>query len=329
MTNAFKYFMFAAVVATPGLSSAQQARNLAADYPNKTVRLIVPFTPGASNDITSRMISGKLVQAWGQQFVIDNRPGAGGLIGAETVARATPDGYTLLSSNPGPNVNNPVLLRKPAYRVEDFSQVAIYGYSPLIIAGNPSFKPRNPRELVDYLKANPGSVSWGSTGTGGGAHIALALFQTATGVDVIHIPYKGAAPGLNELMGGSISLFYTTLISAESQIKAGRVRILGVAAPKRMSQLADVPTLAEFGIKNADAVIWYGLAAPAKTPRAIIDKLNREINRVLTLPDISARMDQLGIEAFGGSATEADAFVHKEVRRLRDLLKAGLISPID
>ncbi len=318
-----------ALLAVQGPAIAQVARDTAADYPNKTVRLVVPFTPGASNDITSRLIAGKLVQAWGQQIVIDNRAGAGGAVGAETVARATPDGYTLLASNPGPNVNNPVMLKKPGYHVEDFSSVVIYGYTPLIIAANPSFKPRNPRELADYLKANPAAVSWGSTGTGGSAHIALALFQVATGVDVIHVPYKGAAPGLNELVGGMIPLFYTTLTSADVHIKSGRLRILGVAAPKRLTQLPEAPTLAEFGIKNAEAINWFGLAAPAKTPRAIIDKLNREVNRVMAMPDVRVRMDQLGVETFGGSASDADEFVRKEVVRLRQLMQTGLIAPID
>lgn len=313
----------------PALAAAAGARDLAADYPSRTVRLVVPFTPGASNDITARLIAGNLVQAWGHQIVIDNRAGAGGTVGADLVARATPDGYTLLASNPGPNVNNPILLKKPTYRVEDFASVVIYGYTPLIIAANPALKPRNPRELVDYLKANPGTRSWGSTGTGGSAHIALALFQAATGVDVIHVPYKGAAPGLSELVGGMIPLFYTTLTSADVHIKSGRLRILGVAAPKRLAQLPDAPALAEFSIQNAEASNWFGLAAPAKTPRPIIEKLNREVNRVMALPDVRARMDQLGIEPFGGSASEADQFIRREVARLRQLMKTGLISQID
>ncbi len=313
----------------PELALSQDIRGGAADYPSKTIRLVVPFTPGASNDITARLIAGKLVQAWGNQIVIDNRAGAGGAVGAETVAKATADGYTLLASNPGPNVNNPTMLKKPSYLVEDFASVVIYGYTPLIIAAHPSFKPRNPRELVDYLRTNPATVSWGSTGTGGSAHIALALFQAANGVDVIHVPYKGAAPGLNELVGGMIPLFYTTLTSADAHIKSGRLRILGVAATKRLTQLPEAPTLAEFGIKNAEAINWFGLAAPAKTPRVIVDKLNHEVNRVMAMPDVRVRMDQLGVESFGGSANEADQFIKKEVVRLRQLLQTGLISPID
>ena len=321
--------LFAATLLLTALHVNAQAGRHADDYPSKTVRLIVPFTPGASNDITARLIAAHLVHAWGQQFVIDNRAGAGGVVGAETVARATPDGYTLLASNPGPNVNNPIMLKKPTYRVEDFAAVVIYGYTPLIIAAHPSFAPRNPRELVDYLKAHPGKFGWGSTGTGGGAHIALALFQAATGVAVIHIPYKGAAPGLNELAGGNIPLFYTTLVSADALIKSGRVRIIGVAAPTRLAQLPEVPTLIDHGIRNAEAIIWYGLAAPAATPPPVIEKLNRAVNRIMTMPDVRARFAQLGLEAFGGTSAEAEIFIRTEVARLKELMQTGLISALD
>jgi len=310
-------------------AGAQVVKNVDDDYPTKAVRLVVPFTPGGANDITARLIATELGQTLGRQFVIDNRGGAGGSIGAELVAKAVPDGYTLMASNPGPSVNNPIMRRRPSYRVEDFAQVAIYGYTPLIIAVHPSFGPRNARELVDYLKRNPEKLSWGSTGTGGIAHIALALFQAATGTDVIHVPYKGAGPGLNELAGGSIQLFYTTLASADTLIKAGRIRIIGIAAPKRLSGLPDVPTLSEYGVTNADVIVWYGLAAPAKTMPPIIEKLNREVNRIMKMPDIGARFGQLGIEVFGGSSLEAEEFVRNEAARLRRLMKTGLISPLD
>ena len=297
----------------------------AGNYPNRPVRWVVPFTPGASNDIIARLIGQKLGDAWGQQFVIDNRPGAGGALGAETVAKAIPDGYTLLLANPGPSVNTPLLLRKPLYKVDDFTNIVFIGYAPLLILANPKFPPNNPKELVAYLKANPGKVSWGSSGTGSSLHIGLALFQAATGVDVVHIPYKGSGPAITDTMGGQIQVMHTTTVSAETQIKAGRVKVIGLASAKRSPLLPDVPTLAESGIKDAEAIVWFGMAGPPKLPRAIVDKLNAQVNKTLQLPEVKQRLDQLGLEVAGGKPEEFEAFVRKEAAKVSRLIKAGLL----
>jgi tripartite-type tricarboxylate transporter receptor subunit TctC len=315
-----------ALAATLGVSSAaaQQAKSQAG-YPDKPVRLIVTFAPGASNDILARLIGGKLVDEWGQNFVIDNRPGGGGTIGVNAVVKAAPDGYTLLLANSGPSVGAPMLAHEPAYSPFDFTQIVYIGYAPLVILANPSFPPRNPKELIDYARANPGRISWGSSGTGSSPHIAILLFQSATGVDVTHIPYKGAVQNMTDLIGGQINLIYTTTVSSEPQIKANRVRGIGVAAPRRVSLLPAVPTLAEFGIKDAEAGIWYGLQGPKGMPRAIVDKLNREVNKALVMPDVKARLDQLGFEPAGGPPEDFDKVVKNEVAKLDKLLKAGLI----
>jgi len=322
-----RFLAIALWCALAGQSSAQIAKGTAADYPNKPVRWVVPFTPGASNDIIARLMALKLGEAWRQQFIIDNRPGAGGLIGGDTVAKAAPDGYTLLLSNPGPNVNSPLLSRKPPYKIADFAPVVFFGYTPLLILANPSFPAKNPRELLDYLKANPGKASWGSSGIGSSLHIGLALFQAATGVNVTHVPYKGSAPALTDLVGGQIQLMHTTTVSAEAQIKSGRVRVIGVASAKRAALLPDVPTLAEGGIRDAEAIVWFGMAAPANTPRAVIDKLNAESNRILALPDVKRRLDELGLEVQGGTPEQFAAFIRKEVERLNKLIKAGALTP--
>jgi tripartite-type tricarboxylate transporter receptor subunit TctC len=301
------------------------AQDPAANYPSRPVRWIVPFTPGASNDIIGRLFSQKLTEALGQQFVVVNRGGAGGLVGAETVANALPDGYTLLLANPGPNVNSVLLRKQPPYRINDFAAVAWIGYSPLLILANTKFAPNNAKELVDYLKANPGKVSWGSSGVGSSLHIGLAVFQLATGVNVVHVPYKGTAPALTDLMGGNIQLMHTTVVSAETQIKSGRVKVLGVAAKKRQGVLPNVATLEEQGIKGAEAIVWFGMAAPAKTPRAIVDKLNREVNKALQMADVRQRLDQLGLEVEGGTADKFDAFIKSEAARLTKLIKAGAL----
>jgi tripartite-type tricarboxylate transporter receptor subunit TctC len=304
-------------------ASAQPAR----DYPDKPVRWVVPFTPGASNDVIARLIAAKLLDAWGQQFIIDNRPGAGGLIGADTVAKAAPDGYTVLLSNPGPNVNSPLLSKKWPYKVEDFAPVIFFGYAPLLILANPALPVRNPKELIEYMKANQGKINWGSSGTGSSLHIGLAVLQAATGIKVTHIPYKGSAPAITDLIGGQIQFMHTTTVSAETQIKAGRVRVVALASSKRSPLLPDVQTLAEAGIKDAEAIVWFGMAAPARTPRAIIDKLNAECNKILQMSDVKRRLDELGLEVQGGTPEQFAAFVKKEAERLQKLIKDGALTP--
>jgi tripartite-type tricarboxylate transporter receptor subunit TctC len=301
------------------------AQKEAASYPTRPVRWVVPFTPGASNDIIARLIGQKLTEAWGQQFVIDNRPGAGGAVGAETVAKALPDGYTLILANPGPNVNTPLMMKKPLYKVEDFTPIVYIGYAPLLILANPSFPPRNPKELLAYAKANPGKVTWGSSGNGSSLHIGLALFQGATGAKVVHVPYKGSAPALTDTISGQINVMHTTTVSADSQIKSGRVKVIGVAAEKRIALLPDVPTLAESGIKDAEAIVWFGMAGPPKLPRAIVDKLNAQVNRSLALADVKQRLDQLGLEVAGGTPEDFDRFIRKEAAKVSRLIKTGLL----
>jgi tripartite-type tricarboxylate transporter receptor subunit TctC len=297
----------------------------AGGYPNRPVRWVVPFTPGASNDIIARLVGQKLTEAWGQQFIVDNRPGAGGAVGAETVAKAVPDGYTLLLANPGPSVNTPLMLKKPQYRVEDFTNIVFIGYAPLLILANPKFPPNNPKELLAYAKSNPGKVSWGSSGNGSSLHIGLALFQGATGVDVVHVPYKGSGPALIDTVSGQIQVMHTTTVSAESQIKSNRVKVIGVASAKRIALLPDVPTLAESGIKDAEAIVWFGMSGPLKLPRSIVEKLNNQVNKILTLSDVKQRLDQLGLEVAGGKPEEFDAFVRKEAAKVTRLIKAGLL----
>ena len=324
------YSRLAAVVlccAIAGQAHAQAAKAPSSNYPNKSVRWVVPFTPGASNDIIARLVALKFGEAWGQQFIVDNRPGAGGLIGGDTVAKAAPDGYTLLLSNPGPSVNSPLLSKKSPYKVDDFMPIVFFGYAPLIMVANLSFPPNNPQALLDYVKVNPGKVNWGSSGIGSSLHIGLALFQTATGTNVGHVPYKGSAPALTDVVGGQIHLMYTTTVTAEAQIKAGRVKVIGVASAKRLALLPAVPTLAESGIKDAEAIVWFGMSAPAKTPRAIIGKLNAEANRILLMPDVKRRLDGLGLEVQGGTPEQFAAFVKQEAERLVKLIKIGALSP--
>ena len=300
----------------------------AGTYPSKPVRLVVPFAPGGT-DIIARLLGPKLSDALGQQFVIDNRPGAGGAVGAEIVARAAPDGYTLLLANPGPNIHNALLRKKPPYAVSDFAAIVYIGYAPLIIVANPKFPPNNVSELIAYAKAKPGKVSWGSSGTNSNPHVALELLKAITGVNIVHVPYKGSGPALTDTVGGHIDAMYTTTMTAEAHIKSGRVKILGSAGKKRQAVISDVPTLVEQGIKGAEAMVWLGLVTAAKTPRSIIDKLNRQVNQALGMPDVRQRLEQLGIEIEGGTPEKFGAFIKAEVETLTRLIKAGAVQQTD
>jgi tripartite-type tricarboxylate transporter receptor subunit TctC len=297
----------------------------ATDYPHRPVRWVVPFAPGASNDIIARLLAQKLTDGLGQQFIIDNRGGAGGLVGGEIVAKSAPDGYTLLSANPGPNINNILLRKKPPYQFDDFTPVVFFGYAPLIIVANQKFGPSTARELVEYARSNPGKLSWASSGFGSSLHIGLELFKAATKVQVNHVPYKGTAPAFLDIVSGQVNTMYTTSVSAETHLKAGRLKALGIAARKRQSVLPNLATLEEQGIKNAEAIVWFGLAGPARLPAAIVQKLNAEINRALGLPDVKQRLDQLGLEVGGGTPEDFAKFMQTEASRLRGLIKAGAV----
>jgi tripartite-type tricarboxylate transporter receptor subunit TctC len=317
----------ASAVLTAGLmvTASVWAQDAAKDYPSRPVRWVIPFTPGASNDIIGRLVAGKLSESLGQQFIIDNRPGAGGIVGAETVARANPDGYTLLLTNPGPSVNNILLRKNPTYKMSDFTPIVWMGYTPFYVMASLSFPPKTAKEVVDFGKANPGKISWASSGMGSGPHIALAVFALSTGIKVTHVPYKGTVQPLIDMVGGQIQLLSTTTVSAEAQIKAGRIKVLAVQAKKRTPVMPQIPTLEEQGIRNAEAIVWFGMSAPVKTPRPILEKLNREVNKALAQPDAKQRLDQLGLEVEGGSAEKFDAFIKSQAARLTDLIKAGAV----
>lgn len=326
-----KWKLFAALVTMGVMQFAlpHAAAQGAAAYPERPVRWIVPFPPGASNDITARLFAQKMSESTGQQFVVDNRGGAGGSIGAKIAAEAAADGYTLLHANPGPSVNNVVMRRDPPYRMEAFAPVMFIGYSPLIIVASPKFGPGNARELLAYAKANPGKLTWASSGNGSSLHIGQALFAAATGVDVVHVPYKGTTPALTDVISGRVDVVYTTVVSGDAHIKAGRIKVLAVAAPARQAVIPNVPTLAEEGIANAEATVWFGLQVPAKTPRAIISRLNTEMNRVMQLSDVQARLDQLGLVKAGGTPEDFGKFITGEADKLRMLIKTRRVDMMD
>ena len=305
--------------------STAWAQGIVASYPNKPVRMVVPFAPGGSSEIVGRLMGQKLAELWGQQFVIDNRPGGGGSIGAETVARATPDGYTIMFTNPGPGLHNVLLRKKPSYTLNDFAPIVYIGYTSNLIVANPKFPANNIKELVAYPKANPGKVNWASPGTNSNPHISLEMLKAATGIDVVHIPYKGSGPALTDLVAGQVDALYASPISAENYLKAGWLKVLGVSGTKRQPGMPDVATFTEQGVKGADSILWFGLLTAARTPRSVIEKLNGGVNKALQMPDLRQRLEQLGVEIEGGPPEKFGALIRSEAARLAPLIKSGAL----
>lgn len=308
------------------LPAAALAAQPGESYPTKPVRVVVPFAAGASTDLIARLLGQKLSETYGHQFIVDNRPGAGGAIGAETVARSEPDGYTLLVTNPGPSINNILLKKKPSYTFADFAPIVYIGSAPVIAVVNSKFPANDMKELIAYAKANPGKVTWGSSGNGSNPHAALELLKAVTGVNIIHVPYKGTAPALTDTVSGQIDGLYTTTVSAEAFIRSNRAKVIGVAGPKRQALIPNVPTLVEQGIKGADNLLWMGLVTSAKVPRAIVEKLNREVNRILQLPDVKQRFEQLGLDAEGGTVEHFGAFIRRQADDMKRLIASGALT---
>ena len=311
----------AAAGALPGWAQAQDAT---ATYPNKPIRLVVPFTPGGSTDILGRTIGQQLTQAWGQSVIIDNVPGAGGSIGADKVAKAPADGYTLLMGHIGTLAVTPSLYpRLPYDPVKAFAAVAWVARVPNVIVVHPSVPAKNVAELVAYAKANPGKINYGSGGNGSAAHIATEYFKLQTGTQLQHVPYKGTAPAVNDLVAGQIQLMFTGVPAVIAQVKAGQLRALAVSSPQRVKAVPDLPTVAETGYPGFEADQWYGVVAPAATPPALIAKLNRQINELLAAPEISNRLASEGAEATPNPPAVFAKLIETEIVRWRTVIQAG------
>jgi tripartite-type tricarboxylate transporter receptor subunit TctC len=278
------------------------------------VRLVVPFTPGGSTDILARAVGQKLSESWGQPVVVDNRPGAGGIIGMETVAKAAPDGYTLVMGHIGTLAANPALYKTLPYDpVKDFAPVTLIARVPNVLVVGPAVPSRSVAELIALAKAKPGKLDYGSGGNGSAAHLATEYFKLKAGVDLQHIPYKGTAPALQDLLGGQIALMITGLPPVLPHVKAGKLRILGVASAQRLRQFPEIPTIAESGVPGFEATQWYGILAPAATPKEIVAKLNREFVKALRDPAVGEKLAGEGADPVGDTPGEFAAFIASEI----------------
>jgi tripartite-type tricarboxylate transporter receptor subunit TctC len=294
----------------------------AQDYPNRPITLVVPFPPGGSTSIVARIVGEKMGEMLGQQMVIDNRGGAGGTIGTRAVAKSTPDGYTILLGYTGTLAIGPTLYNNVGYDPrKDFAPIGLIGHAPNSLVLHPSFAPRSVKELVDYAKANPGKVNYGSAGVGTVSHVSGVYFANAAGIKLTHIPYKGTGPALADLLGGHIPMAFAPIPATHANVAEGKLRGLAVTSAKRSSLLPDVPTIAEAGVPGFEASLYYGLVAPAGTPRPIVDKLNQVLRAALASDDVRKRLATDGAEPTPGSPAEYAAFIDRDETKWSKVVK--------
>ena len=310
---------FAVIIAagaTPLVIAAGEA------YPSRPIRLVVPFPPGGPLDVVARAIGQKLTDAWGQPVIIDNRPGAGGNIGADLVAKSAPDGYTILEGALSTHAVNVSLYSKMPYDpIRDFAPITLVAVTPNVLVLNPSVPANSVQELIAYAKAHPGKLSFGSGSNGSAGHLAGEAFKTEAGVDMVHIPYKGGAPAMQALLAGDTQLMFDNLSNSTPQLKAGKIKALAVTTAKRSALAPELPTLAEAGLPGFDIYTWWGFMAPAGTPKEIIAKWNAEVTRILVTPEMKAFFAQQGAEPAPTSPEEFSALIRREITKYAKIVK--------
>jgi tripartite-type tricarboxylate transporter receptor subunit TctC len=303
-----------------GVSVTATAQN----YPTKPVRLIIPFTAGAAADTVGRIYAARFAEIWGQQVIADNRGGANTIVGAELAARAAPDGYTLFLASAATQVTNPLLYSKLPYDPrKSFQPITLTTEVPFAVVAHPALPANSIKELVAYARARPGELSYASSGTGSVGHIAGVLFETMTGTKMVHVPYKGGGPATIDLVGGQIRLYFATMPTIATHLQNQRVKVLGIATAKRNPNWPDIPTVAESGYPGYEMNSWYGLAAPAGTPRAIIDRVHAAAVQASTTPDVIERMRALGASVPSTTPEEFAAYIDRDYARVAKAVKAA------
>jgi tripartite-type tricarboxylate transporter receptor subunit TctC len=296
------------------------------DYPSKPIRLIVPFSSGGGNDAVARVIAQQLTTQLKQSVVVENRPGAGGAVGAETAARSTPDGYTLFLGGVGSLAVNPNLISKLPYdALKDFDPIVLIASAPSVLVVYPGLPAQNVAALIAMAKKEPGKINYASNGNGSSAHIAAVMFTTMADVDMVHVPYKGLSPALNDLLVGRVDLMFSSIVAIIPQIQAGKLRALAVTGTHRAPLLPDVPTMAEAGLPDYQAGSWYGLLAPAGTPAAIVQKIHDASIQVLKQESVRAQLATEGAEVLGGTSAEFAAHIQTEFKRMQTVIREGRI----
>ena len=296
----------------------------AQSYPVKPIRYVVPFPAGGTTDILARIIGAKLTEAWGQQIIVDNRPGAGGNVGAEIAAKAPADGYTILGGTVSSHsINTSLYSKMPYHPLRDFAPITLLVTLPNVLVVHPSVPAKSVKELIALAKARPGQLRFASAGNGTSQHLSGELFMMLTGVKMIHVPYKGSAPASADLLGGQIELSFENSTIAVPFIKAGKMRALGVTTARRTGALPETPTIAEAGVPGFDVSSWQGVFAPAGTPLDIVKKLNVEIVRIIGLPEIQRRLADIGADPVGNTPEQFTAFIKTEIDKWQKVVKAS------
>lgn len=291
-------------------------------YPTKSIRMIVGFPPGGGTDVVARVISQKLGEWYGQAVVVENRAGAAGAIGADVVAKSAPDGYTLIMGHANSHAISPNLVAKMPYDpIRDFAPVSYVGYVPNVLSLHPGVPARNMKELVALLKANPGKFTYASSGNGSSQHLSGEMFKLLAGVNIVHVPYKGSGDAIRDLLAGVVSMNFDTMPPVLPHIRDGKLRGLAISTPRRLAQLPEVPTFSEEGLTGFEILNWYGVMAPAATPKEIVSKLNADINRAMREPDVKARLEQVGTQLRELNPEEFGAFMRSELAKYGKLIK--------
>jgi len=319
-------FFFAALAAltVPTFAAAQRTGD-AADYPSRPIRIVVPFPPGGIADIAPRLIAPSLIDAWKQPVVVDNRPGAGGTIGSDIVAKAAPDGHTLLSASANHSATPAVRAKLPFDTLKDFAGITLTSIGAYALVVSPSFSAKSIKELIVLANAKPGQLNFASAGLGSGTHFAAELFTNMAGINMVHVPYKGTPEALTDVIGGRAQFYIPPLSAVIGIIKDGKVRALGMSTKSRVPLFPDIPTIAESGVPGYEWNSWTALLAPVKTPRPIINKLYREVARIIALPDMRQRMAAIGAEVTPISPAELDKMVAREISLNEEIArKAGI-----
>ncbi|MGZ5143243.1 MAG: tripartite tricarboxylate transporter substrate binding protein [Burkholderiales bacterium] len=295
----------------------------AQSYPTKPVRMVIAFAPGGGTDIVGRIIGQKLSELWPHPVVIDNRPGAGSTIGTDVVAKSPADGYTIQTVSMSHALNAALFKKLPYDTINDFAHIILAARAPNVLVANPSLPVKNVKELIALAKSRPGQIAFSSSGTGGVSHLTAELFRSVAGIDLLHVPYKGAGLAMTALLSGEAQLMMATAPVALTQMKAKRVRALAISSRKRSSLAPDMPTIAESGFPGFEADTWYGVLAPARTPDAIVTKINADINQLLKSRDLQTLFAEQGAEPAGGTPQAFRAFAESEVRRWTQVIKAA------
>ena len=313
--------IFAAVLLVPALALAQS-------FPSRTVTIVVPFPPGGGTDTGTRVIAQKLSARWGQPVIVENKPGAAGILGADQVSKAKPDGYTLMMGNIGTQSINPSLYgRKLTYNADTaFTPVTLVAELPMVMLAGPAIPARSSAEVIAISKANPGKTTYSSSGPGGSMHLAGAMYEKETHTEMLHVPYKGGGPAIADLIAGHVDISFATILESSGHIKSGRLRALAVTSDKRYPTLPDVPTLSESGLRGFNTGSWIGLVAPAGTPKEIVEKVARDVREVVNSPEVRDQFIAQGATPVGGTPAEFATLIEADRKRYAQIIRERNIS---